>query len=178
MLILQETNSREWSHSGCQKTTARLPCAELFSVPNGRLAHSVGILLRAKKKRHPSSFSIATPSTGWKSRSRSFSKSWPQKKLPEVLLGFQITAPGFETRHQLDRNKDNQKRDDSQNRTPIIGQRKCDGIFVQLAAVCEKPNAVDPKERNERQQPESLEVLIMLQDLGIVDVKTKTTIAA
>src|SRR5215469_6717578 len=97
--------------------------------------------------------------------SRSFPKSWTQKKLPEVSFGFQITAPGFETRDQLDRNKDNQKRADSQNRTPIIGQRRCDGIFVQLAAVCEKPDAVDPKERNERQQPESLEVLIMLQDL-------------
>jgi hypothetical protein len=39
--------------------------------------------------------------------------------------------------------------------------------------VCEKPDAVDPKERNERQQPESLEVLIMLQDFEIVDVKSE-----
>src|SRR5215469_12369436 len=76
-------------------------------------------------------------------------------------------------RHELERNKDNQKRDDSQDRTPIIGQRKSDWVFVQLAAVCEKPDAVDPKERNERQQPESLEVLIMLQDFGIVDVKSE-----
>jgi len=122
---------------------------QLFSVPNGLLADSAAIVLCAKKKRHPSSFSIATPSTGSKSAvAVDPSLSLGPRKSSLRFCSLSDNGSGFET--QLDRHKVNQKRDDSQNRTPIIGQRKCDGIFVQLAAVREKPNAVDPKERNER----------------------------